>query len=226
MVLVCRGPKPFIYLKTRKTGGTSVEVYFERYALPPEGYEETHYRPLTISEHGVVCRERPASEDGVWRPHMEHGAVRAQVGEAFWSEALKVCVVRNPWNTLVSAFWWATPRELAERLAAGDFARVRGLFNAWIARQPVLSNRAIYAEGGRSLMDVHIRQERMAEGVAEVCARIGAPFEPERLGRYKSEARRRPEPFPLYYDEASLRRVGEACAEEIEQFGYTATGDP
>lgn len=49
--------KRFIYLKTGKTAGTSVEIFFQPYCLPEEHichHTPTHTMEETISEAGIV----------------------------------------------------------------------------------------------------------------------------------------------------------------------------
>lgn len=47
--------KKFIYTKTVKTAGTSVEAYFERYCILPGDFRVTHTREEYVSSGGIVA---------------------------------------------------------------------------------------------------------------------------------------------------------------------------
>jgi hypothetical protein len=62
--------RQFIYLKTRKTAGTSVEIYFEPYCVDPRHYHgEEHERKGAVSDWGIVGARRQASLQ-TWYNHM------------------------------------------------------------------------------------------------------------------------------------------------------------
>jgi hypothetical protein len=66
--------KQFIYTGTNKTGSTSVEVFFEPDCLPPDGYEQVHFRGETITDYGIV---------GFRGPNMPAVEVRKYLGGEF-----------------------------------------------------------------------------------------------------------------------------------------------
>lgn len=213
-------PHRFIYLKTVKTGGTSVEIYFEIYCRDPErsgGIE--HYAEGEASEWGVVGTRGAAT--GAWYNHMAAGLVRERVGNAIWEEYFKFCVVRNPFDRVVSQFWFQQDAAVREELSRADFAAVRKAFAGWSRdlRFPVDS--MIYRIDGQPAVDYFIRYERLQEGVEEVCRRVNVPWQPERLGRYKSGFRTRPEHFLDYYNSRVAALVRAEFAWELKYFGYT-----
>lgn len=46
--------KKFIFTKTNKTAGTSIESYYERFCMPVGEWEESHAREEYISDTGVI----------------------------------------------------------------------------------------------------------------------------------------------------------------------------
>ena len=44
----------FIYTKTVKTAGTSVESFFERFCMPQNEWEFSHGRDEYVSDYGIV----------------------------------------------------------------------------------------------------------------------------------------------------------------------------
>src|SRR5438034_9985645 len=92
--------KQFIYTKTIKTGGTSVEAYFEPYCFPDREYEFLHARPQYASETGIVgFRGLKRPDDGIeWYNHMPAAEIKARLGEDVWNRYVKFCVVRDPFD--------------------------------------------------------------------------------------------------------------------------------
>lgn len=52
--MLCSHSKHFLYFKTKKTAGTSVEIYFEPYCLPPGSWRPEHARAETVSGFGII----------------------------------------------------------------------------------------------------------------------------------------------------------------------------
>ena len=62
--------KKFIYTKTTKTAGTSIESYFEKYCLPENEWIESHDREFYIGETGIIgCRGNKCKEDDIFISH-------------------------------------------------------------------------------------------------------------------------------------------------------------
>jgi hypothetical protein len=211
--------RKFIYLKTRKTAGTSVEIYFEPFCIDPKLYAgEQHSRAPQVSEWGVVGSRGFAAEP--WYNHMPAARILELTGEDIWNSYLKFCVIRNPFDKVVSWFWHAIGDEIGGGLAGADFAAVRSAFEEWTAIGNFPEDRFIYSMDGAPAVDLFIRYEHLADDLRNLCARLAVAWQPERLGRYKSEYRKRPERFEEYYTRDAARRVREAFAWEVDYFGY------
>ena len=210
----------FIYLKTRKTAGTSVEIYFEPFCVDPERYSgERHHREPEVSQWGVVGSRGFAA--GTWYNHMPAARVLELTGEDIWNAYLKFCVIRNPLDKVVSWFWHSVSDPIRAELVNADFALVRNFFAEWTATRSFPEDRSIYSIGGAPVVDEFVRYERLLPDLQSLCARLDVPWQPERLGRYKSEYRKRPESFEDYYTKEAVHRVREAFAWEMEYFNYS-----
>lgn len=222
----------FIYLKTHRTASTTTECYFEAECLAPGEYETSLLRAadypaipeITTSWGAVGARGGYARADPrpSFRNHMSANAVRLRAGEAFWREALKFCNVRNPWDKTVSAFWGDLSDDDAAALATQDFSVIVRTFQAWVdQRWRRASDRDKYLIDGRFCVDIVIRYERLADGIADVCERIGTPFDPERIRRWGAH-KRAPvrNPYQHYYSPRLRHLVRDVYAPEIERFGY------
>lgn len=231
MVLVSHSHR-FIYSKTGKSASTSVEDYFLPYCMPhdrippnvgPGG--DGGGIPGWDGPEGIVgCR--PQLPDAVWYNHMPLAEIQRLLDPEIFDSYLKFCVVRNPFDRIVSRFFFRQTREARAALAVMPFDEVRQRFAAFV-KEPdnVGASVVAYVIRGKVAVDMIIRYERLLDDLEAACDRLGIAFEPERLGRKKSGFRQRPEPFEDYYDANSRDVVAQIGAFDIEQFGY-ACGKP
>lgn len=218
--------RKFIYLKTRKTGGTSVEIYFEPWCVPPgKRAAERHFREAEISEWGIVG-SRNDQNHTIWYNHAPADHIRRLVGEPLWREYFKFCVVRNPFDKVVSSFWFGLPAPVRELLRNADFCVVRQTFTEWIRLAALPIDRSIYTIEGRAALDYFLRFETLHADLEGACRRLGVPWEPERLGRYKSEYRSRSEHFSEYYTPDAAAVVAGQFAWDLDYFGYSRASNP
>jgi hypothetical protein len=213
--------RKFIYLKTIKTGGTSVEIYFEPWCVDPgKRAEDRHFRDAESSRWGVVG-SRGEQNHPIWHNHAPASQIRELIGEALWLDYYKFCVVRNPFDKVVSAFWFNLPAPVRELLKRADFSVVRKTFAEWIRLAALPLDRSIYTIGDEAVVDYFVRFETLQTDLERVCRQLATPWEPERLGRYKSEHRARMEHFSEYYGPAGAARVRKEFSWDLEFFGYS-----
>jgi hypothetical protein len=94
--------KQFIYTKTVKTAGTTVEAYFEKYCLPEGEWRLSHARDEYAGPTGVVGYRGLNPQGKQWYHHMPARAIKRRVGDDVWNSYFKFSVVRNPFDKLVS----------------------------------------------------------------------------------------------------------------------------
>ncbi|MGD9861582.1 MAG: hypothetical protein AB7S99_00055 [Pseudodonghicola sp.] len=213
MTLICHSKK-FIFLKTRKTGGTTLEMALQGFCAPgrdlPErvGYVET--------EQGVIGTR---AYDGVEAPvyeHMPARKVRAHVGPEIWNSYTKVSVVRNPYEKLVSEFYW----QVREARAMSEPEQI-GAFRAWLksdVRKWTLEDRNIVAINSRLVVQQVVRHERFAEDV--VLLGQALDLGDLELVDFKKGIRPRKIEIIHYYDREAVNYVRRNFAFELSAFGY------
>ncbi len=174
----------FIYLKTRKTAGTSVEMAFQPWAtsgrnLPVE--ERTHAR---VSVNGVVgCRLVPPRDrnplDDIWFNHMPAASVMARVAAPIWGRYVKFAVVRNPFDRMVSYFHWTETlvpemRGRSEDNAAPQsFDQVRARFRHFVLDTDWADDSDIVMVDGVWCVDAVLRYETLQADMASVARKLG-----------------------------------------------------
>lgn len=212
--------KEFIYTKTNKTAGTSVEIFFEPYCLPPDGYEQVHFRPETVTNFGVVGHRGPNKPSGtLWYNHMSAARVRDYLGSDVWDQFFKFCIIRNPFDKLVSMYFFQKSRD-EERSVARDFFAIRRDFLAWLKDRRFRGDQDKYLIDGSVCVDHFIRFEALPEDLAEVCGRLGIDRDTAELQRFKSQSRLTDKHFSEFYDPEARAIVAESYAFELDYFGY------
>jgi hypothetical protein len=212
--------KRFIYTKTIKTGGTSVEVYFEGYCFRPGEYEFTRMRTQYESEAGIVgFRGIKRDNDGnYWYNHAPAAEIKAKIGDEIWNSYFKFCCIRDPFDKLVSAFhFFALPKEQCGSLS---FQEIKQEFRRWMGRRQFFDDWDIFTIDDQTCVDHFIRYESLLQGIEEVCQRLHLPFEPGKLMRLKSDYNPHLCHFGEYYDRDTSQMAADAYARHLERFGY------
>ncbi len=220
----------FIFIKTAKTAGTSIETYLSPHCgaddvvtpiYPPEpGHEPKNFRGLFNPIGDLLAGIRPYEIATMlrarWRysAHMAAFQVRHRLPRDIWDSYTKWCVERNPWDKVVSDFnfrnslqrhnWNVT---FEQYIQGCNFPH-----NAWRYTEPRQPRQVI--------VDRVLRFESLNEELGKLFGELGVPFEGELSARAKSQHRDRRKSTAEYFDAASSRVVAEAFADEIALFGY------
>ena len=98
----------FIFVKTVKTAGTSVEAFLEPFCCPP-GHRVEHWTPTLISDYGVVGQRWPENNlDSLgYYNHMPAVEIRERCPQ--FDEYTRLTVVRDPYDRAISYFHFSHP---------------------------------------------------------------------------------------------------------------------
>jgi hypothetical protein len=177
-----------IFLKSRKVAGTSFEIALSKYLGPddvitpvvaedetirwsigglgPRNYQYSWSELLKRKDwprvsRALLRRERPKK----FFNHIAAKAVRHRIGETVWQDYLNVSIVRNPWDMVISWFFWDRGRE-ADLATLTEWALSRGdAFNM---------NRQFYLIDNRPVVDHFLRYEHLEPDMEHLEARIPA----------------------------------------------------
>jgi hypothetical protein len=217
----------FIYTKTFKTASTSVEIYFEDACLPQgRGAVDRHRIAETVSAAGIVGRRGAGGPSAPWYNHMPASLIRERLGDEIWRRYFKFCVIRNPFEKLVSQYWFSMPVARKAAMAVWPQQAIQRDFATWLmAGAAGVLDRDLYFIDGSVCVDFFIRHESLLEGIEEVCRKVGLPFAPDNLGHYKSEPHPVGMPTAAYYDHAGMAIVENLFDWELAHFGYALGPD-
>jgi len=232
-MIVCHAHR-FIFLKTRKTGSTSVEIALSphvrgdddivtrvsdkdeplRMALGAPGprNEEMPYRAYKFGDwRRLVLRRHRALARG----HSEAAQVKRIVGAPIWDSYFKFCVERNPYDKAISLYYWRTREQTPRPTLSAYLAD---------AERRSLSNFHIYSIDGRVAVDRVIPYEDLGAGLRQVFQELGLPGAPD-LPRAKGDHRSDRRPYAELLSDADRAVIERACSREIAEFGYSFGAD-
>lgn len=209
----------FIFLKTVKTAGTSVELALEPYCRTPDLPPPSEVTGQIVSAHGIVGARGQKGLRAEFYNHMTAKEIRKALGKEVWDTYTKITVVRNPFDKTVSWFWMNVHESIRAN-CANDFEFAADTFRKWLKVAPTLPiDKGIYTINGVISCDIVLRYETLIKDFNEATGMLGIEGEVD-LGHNKGGARRRPEEFKLYYDDASKDVVARHFKFEIRQFEY------
>ena len=202
----------FVFMKTRKTAGTSVEIALSRVCGPDDVITPVLEEALRLETGGRGPQnfEAPPLERKAFN-HMPVSMVRRMLGRRRFESYFSFAIERNPWDAVVSLYHWHV-RDLGEPPAFAAYAASEAV-ETFAAKQ-----QRIYRLDGRVAVDRVLRYESLADELAEVWAGLGLPGSPD-LPHAKAGVRPRAS-YRDYYDAASRDRVADLFAGPIEDLGY------
>lgn len=213
----------FVFLKTTKTAGTSTELYFQPACMPPSterlDWAQSHSQPEElVSDHGIVGVRAKRVGSETFYNHMPAREVIAAIGQDVWDDYFRFANVRNPWDKVVSHYFFKADWRGADGSVPQLSVLTEGI-EAFVAgyRRPAVE--AFLAPEGPRVTDV-IRYERLADDVQRVAAAVGYDGGPE-LPRLKVDTR--PDGFRDYralYSDTARSRVADVFADWIDAYGY------
>ena len=226
----------FLFLKPRKTAGTTVEVALSPLLGPGDRATliEPEEESLRQVNPGVIVGQIRYRHHLLPRRLRDHSTLSSAVacfGPGILDYRL-ISMSRNPWDRAVSQFFWSMRHgDLREQ----DFDQQRAAFRAytlkwaprtWLdplygrKRQRTASAAGMYSLGRRVMADYFIRFECLAQDLHDLGGFLGMPpiALPEK--RFKSTQRKASRPWQDFFDADTRDLIARECATEIALLGY------
>jgi hypothetical protein len=231
----------FIFIKTLKTGGTSLEMALSKYCAPGDVLtplvptEEKQRRAIAgigaqnyhvpLSEYRLKKRVKMRllrKREHKYGEHTPGWLVRRRVGEDIWNSYFKFTIVRDPFDRCVSRYFYT--KKYFEETGADEIWDRRS-FDQFLRYHPeqINENWPMYTEKDQVILDQVARYENLEEDLGEVSRTIGLPQNLyEDMRRISAKSGYRPkgvQPRDLI-DGVQRRLIAMLCREEIRTFGY------
>lgn len=225
----------FIFLKTSKTAGTSVEIALSKHCGPqdvitrisandeelrqsfghpgPQNYRVAPWKWLAadMMEKHKGIRRKAKKHHGYYN-HIGADEVRLLAGKRVFSSYFKFCFVRNPWDRIASQYYYSQrnedePQSFEEFLQAGEPKKLRR--TGW----------DLYTIGGEPAVDRVCKYENLEDELEAVRRELGID-EPLELPKTKSSHRPDKKSYEELFGGESPGWIYDLFKEEIELFGY------
>jgi hypothetical protein len=223
-VIISHGHR-FIFIKSEKTGGTSVEAALSAHCAGNDVVTPLGDYWFNRDERGQWIH-RSMNADG-FSQHDPAAEVKRKVSPEIWSSYFKFSITRNPWDRVLSDFSWEARNKPELRptkrwyhrtgVPFDEFREAAKLFRRFVTGDWTTNDR-FYLLDGELCVDFVLRYERLTEDLKEVCKLVGLP--PVELPHLKSGLRKGGRRYADYYDEASRAIVAERHRNDIRLFGY------
>ena len=214
----------FIYTKTNKTAGTSVESYFERYCMPEDDWQLSYIREESISASGIIgFRGKGRPENCRYWNHMPASLIKERLGDETWARYFKFCVVRNPFDKTVSQFYFQKLLQQGKKQGEGsiDFDEERQAFEDWLTAAHIAHDRDKYIIDGEFCLDDVIRFENLEQEVNRVRDVLSIASGPAKLTSFMGGIRPAQVTAESLYSARSKQIVEEKYSFELEYFDYS-----
>lgn len=192
----------FIFIKTRKTAGTSLEVFLSGHCdkndvltpidPPIEGHNARNYK-------------------GFYN-HISAVEVRKIIDKNTWDNYFKFCVERNPWDKVLSYFFMHKAR-FDEKITLDEY----------INSEYICSDYHLYADykdGSKIIIDTILRYEHLSEDLSDIFNKLNIPFDGSLGINAKSEYRQDRRHYSEVLNNQQTDLIRKKFQREIELLGY------
>ncbi len=218
----------FIFLKTRKTAGTSIEIALSKFCGENDiitkvtrkdekirrelGYHgpQNFYLPCPKYTLRYWRRYQPGRKYADFYNHMPAIRVKSSIDRRSWETYFKFCIERNPWDKAVSLYYWRT-RNMNPKPNLLEYLQTVDVIH--------LSNFEIYSIDGALAVDYVGSYENLDEEINKIGEMLKLPNKIN-LPKAKGATRKDKRDYTNIVGFEEKRIVDRVCAREIALFGY------
>lgn len=223
----------FIFIKSFKTAGTSVEAALSNYCSGSDIVTPLNdYRHNRDEKGEFIHKSMNADEfiklDLPNLQHVEALTIKEMVSPDVWNNYSKFSITRNPWDRAVSYFFWDKRRDPALNprkkfyhylgVPFNELDQLKRLFSTYIKNAEWPNNDRFYMIDDQLCTNSVIRYERLPEDYSELCMKLGLPS--NTLPRLKGGVRKQRYHYSDYYDDECIDIVADRHKNDIRFFDY------
>lgn len=213
----------FVFVKTTKTAGTSVEIALSKHCGPQDVIT-----PIAPEDEAIRSQKGypgPRNDlvtlaDGTTLRLFNHAPARrarSVIGPEAWRAYFTFAFERNPFDRTVSAYHYMKKNRIAKGIWKDSLT-----FDVFVRKPEALAalhqrGWRLYTVNDKIVVDHIYRFEDLDGAMADIHSRLGID-ESEPL--VQTKVAKREGSYRDYYDDASRAIVARAFEKEIETFGY------
>ena len=217
MVLVSHKYR-FIYIKNQKVAGSSVESFFGKYCVDPKfKYTYVDDIPGKNSKFGILGTRRDDKNNWKMRRWFDDGhagarIIRKKIGFNKFNSYIKFCVIRNPYDKMVSLYFYNKSRNKIPSNMT---------FKQFVKSGKKCNNLKHHGLRSVSTCKYFIRYETLYEDIKKMCKILKITnYDINLLPSHKSDTKRDSRNYRKYYDDETKDIVHKGHKKEFELFGY------
>lgn len=160
----------FVFVKTRKTAGTSLEIALSRHCGPDDIVTRISPADEELrAAAGGVPPQNDATSPGSYA-HMGARRVIEVIGRETWDDYFTFAVERNPYDVVASS-WRYSARRPGFTKTFAEFVRTPRRLDR------LALNERLYRMSGKVIVDEVYRYEELPAAVADISSRLGLALE-------------------------------------------------
>ncbi len=199
----------FIFIKTNKTAGTSVEIALSKFCGPDD-----IITPISNEDEQIRQRlgYKGAQNHKGFYNHISAKKIKASVSKHVWNNYYKFCIERNPWDRLISFYYFIN--KLDNRPSIQEF------IDQDIVLRLKQNGYENYTINNIIAVDKICRYEKLNTELTDVAKKISLPS-PLELPLAKSNFRLDKRHYSEVIDTYTRDKVSQIFEKEIKMFNYT-----
>jgi hypothetical protein len=209
----------FIFIKTKKTAGTSMEISLSRFCseediiTPIHSKEEEAIRAKFgkfPQNYVIEIQENNRKEEKKYYNHIPAIEIKKLIGEKIWDSYYKFCFERNPWDKVISSYFFRAAKRSDKHITFEQFLDSDLKFSY---------NYPFYTIDDSVVVDFVGKYENLAEDLMKICKEIGLSYDgwlPKAKGNYRKNR----EHYTKFYTLEEKQIVEQYFKKEIELFDY------
>jgi cyclopropane fatty-acyl-phospholipid synthase-like methyltransferase len=220
----------FIFLKTNKTAGTSIEIALSEFCGPddiitPISMEDEAIRrqlgyrgcqnfsclPWEYKIKDIACFLRTGHRKSKYYNHIPAVEIREHIGHKVWDSYFKFCFERNPWDRVVSLYYWEY--RTGQRPDFSDFIR---------SNIPLVLKKKgydLYTIDDKIAVNRIYRFEALPKEYGEIKMQLGLAGKKD-LPNAKAHFRKEKKDYWEYYNTEEREIIADLFSDEIKLFNY------
>lgn len=221
----------FIFIKNYKTAGSSIESYLYPYLGDKDiiAQTEDYLGKNNFGEfddiHEIFEYLPKASVEKKYRlkmryyPHMPIWLIQKRMPKQIFEEYFKFCVIRNPYDLIISAFHWENPSVKKSEIKIEFSNYIDSIKNLTLKDHGTFNFNNIISKDKKHLLVNHIINfDNLNSELSNIFLKLNIPFN-GKLDIYKKKSFRDIN-YDDYYDENIIKFVKSKYHNEINLFNY------